>query len=93
MYEPPLPKLERRVDWVHRAKCCASFYLRGDGDATTSATAPPASSALPAAPVGSPPAGSALVAELQAMKALDTDGNLSDAEFSSAKRLLTYKCV
>jgi len=103
-FSVPLPKRERRADWVHCAKCCASFYLRGAGNATTGATSsttPVAPAAAPVAsppgvtlplltgaPSGSPTAASALVAELQALKALHSDGTLNDSEFTSAKRML-----
>ena len=97
----PLPKRERKADWTHCAKCCASFYLRGDAAATTGAT--------PAAVPGTPgPAttatatcaasfgvatgllavGTDLVAELAKLHALHLGGALSTEEFASAKRLL-----
>ncbi len=37
----PLPKPERKADWVHCAKCCAAFYLRGAPLPPGSAASPP----------------------------------------------------
>jgi hypothetical protein len=37
----PLPKPERKADWVHCAKCCAAFYLRGAPLPPSSAASPP----------------------------------------------------
>ena len=47
----PLPEAERKADWVHCAKCCAEFYLRGAAATDTSATLPAAAAeaAAPAA--------------------------------------------
>ena len=52
----PLPKRERKADWVHCAKCCAEFYLRGGAAADVVGTPPSAATGAPLAtvPVATP---------------------------------------
>ena len=98
----PLPKTERRADWVHCPKCCAAFHLHGkhgtDDGASVGAGTPaptggvgpllPVTSATAAAAAAAPGAPEALVNALRDLAALHAKGALDRDEFRAAKRKL-----